>query len=70
MVVNIDSTNLTAVVLDDADNPTRQVVFGNWNPVKLRRWNNEEEIRSFIGSMSDNYWTDYVAPESSEESSE
>ena len=70
MVVNIDSTNLTAVVLDDADNPTKQVVFGNWNPVALRKWNNEEELRSFISSMSDNYWTDYVAPESSEESSE
>ena len=63
MVVNIDSTNLTAVVLDDADNPTRQVVFGNWNPVALRNWKNEEEIRSFIDSMSANYWTDYVAPE-------
>ena len=64
MVVNIDSTNLTAVVLDDADNPTRQVVFGNWNPVALRKWKNEEELRSFINkSMSDNYWTDYVAPE-------
>ena len=63
MVVNIDSTNLTAVVLDDADNPTRQVVFGNWNPVKLRKWKNEQELRSFIGSMSDKYWRDYVAPE-------
>ena len=70
MVVNIDSTNLTAVVLDDADNPTREVVFGNWNPVALRKWKNEEELRSFIDSMSDNYWNDYVAPESSEESSE
>ena len=63
MVVNIDSINLTAVVLDDADNPTKQVVFGNWNPVELRKWKNEEEIRSFIDSMSTNYWTDYVAPE-------
>lgn len=63
MVVNIDSTNLTAVVLDDADNPTKQVVFGNWNPVKLRKWNNEKELSDFINSMSDNYWTDYVAPE-------
>jgi hypothetical protein len=63
MVVNIDSTNLTAVVLDDADNPTKQVVFGNWNPVELRKWKNEQELRSFIGSMSANYWTDYVAPE-------
>ncbi len=70
MEVNIDSTNLTAVVLDDADNPTKQVVVGNWNPVALRKWNNEEEIRSFITSMSGNYWNDYVAPDVSKESSE
>lgn len=63
MVVNIDSTNLTAVVLNDADNPTKQVVFGNWNPVELRKWNNEKELSDFINSMSNNYWTDYVAPE-------
>jgi len=63
MVVNIDSTNLTAVVLDDADNPTKQVVFGNWNPVELRKWKSEQELRRFIASMSANYWTDYVAPE-------
>ena len=63
MVVNIDSTNLTAVVLDDADNPTKQVVFGNWNPVELRKWKNEQELRSFISSMSANYWRDYEAPE-------
>jgi hypothetical protein len=63
MVVNIDSTNLTAVVLNDADNPTKQAVFGNWNPLELRKWKNEQELRSFISSMSDNYWHDYVAPE-------
>lgn len=63
MVVNIDSTNLTAVVLNDADNPTKQAVFGNWNPLELRKWKNEQELRNFISSMSDKYWHDYVAPE-------
>ena len=63
MVVNIDSVNLTAIVLDNADNPTKQAVFGNWNPIELRKWHSEKELRSFITSMSANYWTDYVAPE-------
>lgn len=63
MVINIDSDNLTAIALDDADNPTKQAVFGNWNPVELRKWKSEEELINFIESSSYKYWTDYVAPE-------
>jgi hypothetical protein len=55
MNIVIDEQNLTAVIHDDADNPTKECILGNWNPIERRPWINVEELKSFAEN-------DYVAP--------
>jgi hypothetical protein len=64
MNIVIDEQNLTAVIHDDADNPTKECILGNWNPIDRRPWISVEELKSFAEHVCclDNYFHDYVAP--------
>lgn len=70
MIINIDDKSLTAVIVDDAENPTKRCVIGNWNPVERRKWINREELQKFaaLACKNENYFSDYspsseVSPE-------
>ena len=38
MIITINEETLTAVIVDDADAPTKQCVLGNWNPGTRKKW--------------------------------
>lgn len=65
MIITINKEALTAVILDNEENPTKQCVLGNWNPEKRRKWTSVAELESYANKASrdERFFSDYVAPE-------
>lgn len=65
MIITINEEALTAVIVDDADAPTKQCVLGNWNPSTRKKWTSVQELKSYAESIqgNDNFFTEFVAEE-------
>ena len=65
MIITINEETLTAVILDDAENPTKQCVLGNWNPEKRKKWARVKELESYANKIlgDERFFSDYIAPE-------
>lgn len=50
-MITINEQELTATILDNAENPTKHCVIGNWNPIALRKWLNKDELQQFAESI-------------------
>ena len=65
MIITINEETLTAVIVDDAENPTKQCILGNWNPEKRKKWTGISELESYANKIlgDERFFSDYVAPE-------
>ena len=65
MIITINEETLTAIIVDDADAPTKQCVLGNWNPEKRKKWAGLSELESYAKKIArdERFFSDYLAPE-------
>ena len=65
MIITINEESLTAVIVDDAEAPTKQCVLGNWNPATRQKWSSISELRSYANAIqnNDNFFSEIVAEE-------
>lgn len=65
MIINIDETNLTAVIVDNIDAPTKRCVLGNWNPATRAKWSSVIELQNYANSIlsNDNFFSEVVPDE-------
>lgn len=65
MIITINEENLTAVIVDNEEAPTKQCILGNWNPTKRQKWSSVYELKSYAESIqnNDNFFSDVVVEE-------
>lgn len=65
MIITINEETLTAVIVDDADAPTKQCVLGNWNPSTRTKWKSSQELQAYAESIqnNDNFFSEVVVVE-------
>lgn len=65
MIITINEETLTAVIVDNADAPTKQCVLGNWNPATRKKWASFQELQAYAESIqeNDNFFSEIVAEE-------
>ena len=65
MIITINEETLTAVIVDDADAPTKQCVLGNWNPGTRKKWGSVQQLQAYAESIqgNDNFFSEIIAEE-------
>lgn len=65
MIITINEENLTAVIVDNEEAPTKQCILGNWNPAKRQKWSSVYELKSYAESIqnNDNFFSDVIVEE-------
>ena len=65
MIITINEETLTAVIVDDADAPTKQCVLGNWNPGTRKKWVSVQQLQAYAESIqgNDNFFSEIIAEE-------
>ena len=65
MIITINEQNLTAVIVDNEENPTKKCVLGNWNPSTRQKWSSVYELKKYAEVIqgNDNFFSEIVAKE-------
>ena len=65
MIITINEETLTAVIVDDADAPTKRCVLGNWNPGTRKKWGSVQQLQAYAESIqgNDNFFSEIIAEE-------
>jgi hypothetical protein len=65
MIITINEETLTAIIVDDADAPTKQCVLGNWNPDTRKKWLSVQQLQAYAESIqgNDNFFSEIIAEE-------
>lgn len=54
MNITLNKDELTCLITDSAENPTKHCYIANWHPVELRPFKNSVELESFVNSILGN----------------
>lgn len=65
MIITINEESLTAVIVDDADAPTKKCVLGNWNPATRQKWSSVYALKSYAELIqnNDNFFSEVIVEE-------
>jgi hypothetical protein len=65
MIITINEETLTAIIVDDADAPTKQCVLGNWNPDTRKKWLSVQQLQAYAESIqgNDNFFSEVISEE-------
>jgi len=50
----LDKENMTCLITDSAENPTKHCFINNWHPIEHRTFANSVELQRFAESIANN----------------